>query len=127
MAHVNRVTNVNAPVTIQNSPGANVGSGSVGHVRQVNVDSVLSPAALTAVGELHGPAVQAALLELAAHLSRHPNRDAAELLTTFTEEAGKPGRKRAVLRAIWEEFKALLPHAPAVATALKTVAAIFAA
>jgi hypothetical protein len=80
---------------------------------------------LNRVGEIHGREVQQALQAIAAHLDQHQSAEAAALFTSFSQEAAKPDSSKPVLKALWNEFKAVLPHASGVASAIKTVAALF--
>lgn len=80
---------------------------------------------LNRIGRSHGADAEDALSQIMAHLARHPQPDADRFFETFVQEASKPEPDRSHLKTLWNEFKSVLPHADAVASAVRTIATLF--
>ncbi len=80
---------------------------------------------LNRIGETRGLEAQEALQTIASHLELHQSVEAMAVFASFSQEAAKPDPSKPLLKALWNEFKDILPHASTVASAIKTVATLF--
>jgi hypothetical protein len=82
------------------------------------------PTALNGVGQVYGPDVQRALEKIIQYLEIHDEQHASNLLRNFVAEIAKPKANKSLMREPWSEFKAVLPAASEIASALKVVAQV---
>ena len=109
---------------ISNSVFATRGGYASGSVRSVNISDNRLNEALTNIGARYGSHVQTAFETIAANLEQHHDFEAGQIFTSFSLSAAKKETKKSLVRSLWDEFKSIAPHTPAIATAMKIVAYI---
>ena len=81
--------------------------------------------ALNHVGQLYGSEAKQALEKICQYIQETENKDATELFNLLSKEMVKPKPRKSILKAIWSEFKEVIPHVSGIASAVKVISKIF--